>query len=200
MMSRPIELRTRPYTPSRRYWPRPGTTPSRRVASNMTAARPMVTSTMTTIGRVTAKAPSPTSGCQKSGALGGTNSSAAETTIVTTQPPLGTARGGCVLRPGGPPRAVAAWRSSRAAVSVTDPNRGDRSGHPQDQGQWQHPHLMEGLAEPPGRQAEDQHRRQHGAQGVPALAQMRPGDHLVVHRRRTLGAVGQDRTSVDGSS
>src|SRR3712207_1680259 len=186
MMSRPMELRTRPYTPSSRYWPRPGTTASRRVTASITTARTMTVSTITIIVPVIAKAPSPNSGCQKSGALGGTKvSSAAETMDVTTQPPSGAAAGGCV-----PAARTAVARhlrrtcTSRAVHTVTDPDHRDRGGHAQDERDRQHPDPAEGLADPPGRQSEDEHGRHQGAQGVPSLAQVFTRDHLGVHGRR----------------
>src|SRR5215217_1772295 len=99
MTSRATELRTRPYTPSARYWPLPGTTASRRVNT------------------------------------------------------------------------------------VTDPYRGDSGTHPHDEADRQDPHVVNALAEPPGRQSEDQNAREQRGERIPALAQVRTRDQLRVHRR-----------------
>src|SRR5829696_7900405 len=149
----------------------------------MTSARTMTDSTITTMGRVMARAPSPTSGCQKSGAPGGSNSSAAKTAVVTAQPPssLRSVRSSSAQ---GKPRARAAGTSSRAVNTVTDPHRGDSGTHPEDQTDRQDPHLVQRRTEPPGGQPEDEHRGEQGREGVPPLAQVRAGDHLRVHRGR----------------
>src|SRR4051794_5252929 len=153
------------------------------------------------MGRVMAKAPSPTSGCQKSGALGGWNSSAAKTVVVTTQPPSRTVVGSVVLRRGRGAAHSAAKTSSRAVHTVTDPHSRDSGTHTQHQGDGQDPHLVEGVAEPPGREAEDQHRREQGGERVPPFAQVCARDQLVVHGRgAALVAVRHRWTPAAGGS
>ena len=53
--------------------------------------------------------------------------------------------------------------SSRAVHTVTDPDGGDRRPSPAPGRRAEHPHLIDGLAEPPGRKAEDEHRREQVA-------------------------------------